>query len=52
MVVATETTRSLNEFDGFTESSLIQSRSHAERVRQPVGAAERREPGAHVHSNT
>src|SRR6266508_1371949 len=27
MVMATETTRSLNEFDGFTESSLIHSRS-------------------------
>ena len=27
MVVATETTRSLKEFEGFTESSLIQSRS-------------------------
>ena len=49
IVAATETTRSLNEYEGLTESSLIQRSFEADRRGEPVGAAERREAGAEVH---
>ena len=48
-MVATLTTRSLNEFDGLTESSLTQIvPSWPSAFAEVVGAAQRREPGAEV----
>ena len=48
IVAATETTRSLNELEGLTVSSLIQRSAQAERRGEPIGAAERREAGAQI----